>query len=144
MSLQAAEVRQANKEVVQRVYDAVSSGDIEAFLAQCAEDMVLVEADSLEVGGTYRGRESVLGCIGRLAEHYDWSTLEVAELVADGDERVAARVSVKAAGPDRAVFEISEWWLVRDGKVVECRPYYLDTQRMNEVLAANTAARTEG
>ncbi|QIX53619.1 nuclear transport factor 2 family protein [Rhodococcus sp. DMU1] len=130
-----------SKHVVQSIYDAVRTGNIEAFLALASDDMVLVEADSLAVGGTYEGRDAVLGCIGALAEHYDWSTLDVQVLIAEG-EWVAAQVLVMATGPDRLQINISEWWRVRDGKAIECRPYYLDTEVMNRTLAANASARS--
>lgn len=131
-----------NKAVVQTVYDSVASMNIDRFLQCCADDIVLVEAASLAVAGTYVGRDEVLGCIGRLASAFDWSTLTVKAMVSEGN-LVVSQASVEASGPNRMVIEICEWWTLRDGKVVECRPYYLDTETVNRVLRENAAAQAD-
>lgn len=111
-----------SRDVLRTIYEAVATMDVPRFIDCCSEDLVL---HSPAVGGTFEGRDAVLGCIGQLVSAYDWSTLKVQSLAADG-ERVAAQVSVEASGPDRTVVEIAEWWTVRDGKATECRPYYHD------------------
>lgn len=123
-----------NKQLVLNLYAAMRTADLEGFFANCSPDLVLHEAESMWVGGTYRGREEIIGCFTRLLPAYDASTIEVKRLVAEGDY-VVGMVSFMTAGPTPHEVRLTEWWHVQDGKVDEILPFYWDTETLNKVVA---------
>jgi ketosteroid isomerase-like protein len=123
-----------NKQLVLSLYAAIRNADLEGFFAGCSPDMVLHEAESMKVGGTYRGRDEITNCLGQLLSLYDLTTVDVKRIVADG-EYVVGMVSFMTSGPTPHEVKLSEWWHILDGKVVEVRPFYWDTAVLNRVLA---------
>lgn len=129
---EAQTTAERNKALVLRLYDAISRADVEDFFSGCSPDMVIHEASSMAVGGIYRGMEELGGLLGQLAAAYDMTTIQMERIVADGDY-VVAMGSFKTADHSYLV-KITEWWQIADGKVVEVRPYYWDTQELNAAL----------
>lgn len=125
-----------NKELVRIMYKAVQEKDADTFFGNCSADLILHEAPSMEIGGTYRGMDEVGGLLGVLGELYDMPSIDIEELVADG-EYVVGRASFNLSGPSGYRVTVSEWWRIIDGKVVEVRPFYWDTEELNKVIAAN-------
>ncbi len=121
-----------NKELVLKQYEAVQNADVESFFSRCDPDMVIHEASSMKVGGIYRGMEELGGLLGQLAGLYDMTTINMERIVA-GDEYVVAMGSFMTADHSYQV-KITEWWQIKDGKVVEVRPFYWDTQELNAAL----------
>jgi len=134
MTTTAQSTAEQNKELIRGLYDAVRNADLEAFFAGCSPDMVLYEAESMVVGGTYRGREEITGCLGQLVAAYDMTTIDLKRMVAD-DDYVVAMASFMTSGADPQEVKITEWWQIKDGKVIEVRPFYWDTEELNKVLA---------
>ena len=132
---EAQTVAERNKALVLKLYDAISRADVEDFFAGCSPDMVIHEASSMAVGGVYRGMEELGGLLGQLAGAYDMTTIQMDRIVADGDF-VVAMGNFKTADHSYLV-KITEWWQIEDGKVVEVRPYYWDTQELNAAIAAS-------
>ena len=121
-----------NRELVLKQYEAVQNADVEAFFSRCDPNMVIHEASSMKVGGVYRGMEELGGLLGQLASLYDMTTIEMERIVAN-DEYVVAMGSFLTADHSYRV-QITEWWQIKDGKVVEVRPFYWDTQELNTAL----------
>jgi ketosteroid isomerase-like protein len=126
---------QLNKELIIKLYDAISRADVEDFFGGCSPDMVIHEASSMAVGGIYRGMDELGGLLGQLAGMYDMTTIQMERIVAD-DDFVVAMGSFQTADHSYLV-KITEWWRIEDGKVVEVRPYYWDTQELNQAIAAS-------
>jgi len=121
-----------NKELVLKQYEAVQNADVESFFSRCDPNMVIHEASSMKVGGIYRGMEELGGLLGQLAGLYDMTTINMERIVA-GDEYVVAMGSFMTADHSYQV-KITEWWQIKDDKVVEVRPFYWDTQELNAAL----------
>ena len=123
-----------NRQLVLNLYAAMRNADLEGFFASCSPDLVLHEAESMKVGGTYRGREEITGCFAQLLSGYNVATIDVKRIVADG-EYVVGMVSFMTSGSTPHEVSLTEWWHILDGKVVEIRPFYWDTEALNKVLA---------
>jgi len=128
----------SNEELVLAQYESIRSKDLDAFMSRCAEDIVLLEANSMPVAGEYRGQAQVRELMAGLIEFFDTSRLHPVRMVGDG-EYVVAMLVFHVGPPVGYEVVITEWWHIRDGKVAEIRPFYWDTQELNQKLAGGAA-----
>ena len=121
-------VREATREVVQKAYDALNAGNVEAFLAQLAEDVVLYEADGAPTSGVFKGKAALLQAFPQLASGYGLRGVVLHHLIVDGD-RAVGLIDILCTSKSGTEFTMptAESWLVRDGKAIEIRPYIWDT-----------------
>ena len=110
---------QANVEVVRRVYDAFSRGDVDAVFAAMHPDIEWDESEGMPYGGVYRGREPIVeNVFGPILADVDGFTAAPDEILPLDETRVIARGrhgGTGAAGPLDAKFVHT--WTVTDGKV---------------------------
>jgi hypothetical protein len=79
-------------------------------------------------GGTFKGKEAVLGWFGGLASTVDFTTFEPREFIAQDDKVVAlvyAEATIRDTGRALVNHE-AHVWTFRDGKVARLQ-IYLDT-----------------
>lgn len=128
-------VQETTRDIVQKAYDGMTSGDIEGFLGQLADDVVLVEPDGGPVGGTYSGRDNLGKAFASIAAGLGLQGMTLNRLIVQ-DDRAVGFVDVVCASPsgETITMALLESWLVRDGQVVEIRPFWWDTA----ALAAHT------
>ena len=123
--------------VVQTIYEAGARGDIVTALAQYSPACAVHEPDSLPFGGLWQGPAGIGQVLGIVFQVFDKFEPRPQAFIADG-ERVAVLVDltvrVRKTG-EELTMPLLELYTVRDGQVVEFRPFYWDTAR---VLAALT------
>jgi uncharacterized protein len=114
----------AKIEAVQRLYAAVGRNDVDAILAELADDVDwAAEAASTSVPwyGSYRGKAEVprfFGEIGSNVEITDFTPLTYTSNQTDVMVPVRFAYTVKATGK-RAAMTMQHWWrFAADGKVV--------------------------
>lgn len=112
--------------VVTAAYEAARTADMAAMVSLLHPDVVLREAASLPNGGVHRGLENVLQALSFVFETFEMSQLEVEDLIVDGEKAVAL-VTLPFRSREGETSPVAEVWHVRDGRVVEVRPYYWDT-----------------
>lgn len=126
-----------NVKIVNDAYAAFFRGDVIGFFANCADDIEIVEADSLPYGGTFRGKED--GAKGLLMIQGSWDDMsfEMEEMLASPTMIAAiGRLRGKAKATGIAIdMPIVELWRFRDGKVQSISPIYGDTQLTNAALS---------
>lgn len=113
---------EANRKLVQGMYDASESGDIAGFMACLDENLVLLEPTYLPYGGRYDGAKSFPALLEKASPYLDVPTLRLESLIADGDV-VVALVRVKTVNHDSEV-QIAERIRIQNGKVVEMKIYF--------------------
>ncbi|HLM72342.1 MAG TPA: nuclear transport factor 2 family protein [Polyangiaceae bacterium] len=118
-----------NVDIVRSIYEAGAKGDLNGILPFLDPNVVIHEAASLPYGGEYHGIEG----FSRLAAavYSTWKSFEVdmTELLDAGPTVVALiqlRVTMKESG-QVVEMPLAEVWRLRDGKVVDLRPFYWDT-----------------
>jgi len=121
-----------NVDVVRAIYEAGKVGDLNAMLQHLDPQVKCHEASSLPYGGEYEGHEGFSRLMSAVFSVFEAFAVEVKELI-DGGETVVAilefRVTHKGSG--RVVeMPIAEVWRLRDGKVVDLRPFYWDTAQL--------------
>jgi ketosteroid isomerase-like protein len=82
-------VSQANVETVRRGWEAFNRGDLDAFLADVAEDAEFEEDPSFPEAGVYRGREEIVEYVRAFQEQMRGHRFEVEELRDLGDQVLA-------------------------------------------------------
>lgn len=131
----------SNKEVVERMIDAIRVQDLDALQEVFAPDVSWWITGTLDVSGETRGRDEVMKFFSYALDVFQDLELTVSSLFAEGD-RVAAEwrmVARNAAGElyDGRNAVIVE---VRDGLVLRVREY-LDTEQVNRVLLGAAVER---
>jgi len=128
---------EANMGVVKTFYDYLARGDRDgAYANMVAEDCVLYEADVLPYGGVYRGRELMKETLRDVVARFDEFEFEIFNYLAGGDE-VVVHLEIRGVGREsRKPFSvpIMELWRIRDGKVVELRPFLYDAAALAAAL----------
>lgn len=128
-----------NVEIIERVYDAYASRDVEGLLASLHEDFEIRASEPLPWGGSFKGRDGMMEFIKRISTHVE-SVVEVDEMVEAGDHVIAIGRSagkVNATGEPYAVRLIDVCEL-RDGRILSIH-IYLDTPAMLEALGQSPA-----
>lgn len=119
----------STRAVVERFYELAEANQPEAIAEILDPDVVNWEAESLPYAGAYRGREAVVGLLRVLFNGIDLGTVNHIAILADG-ERAASFLEVPFTfdNPDLPnVMPVIETFLVRNGLIVEIRPYYFDS-----------------
>jgi ketosteroid isomerase-like protein len=133
---------QENTRLVQRVYQSIEAGDIQALLNSFAEDVQwqLPEMENVPFAGTWRRREGVRQFFSKIFELQDVVEFEPQEYIAQGDKVVVLGrflMRIKTTGRDFG----SDWahvWTVQGDKVTRFYEY-VDT---TVVSTAHNAAQT--
>jgi ketosteroid isomerase-like protein len=126
------------KEVVAEYYRTALGGEIEAMKAVLDPGIRVIEAESLPYGGTWEGTERFLQLLQKVFETWKDCRVEVKQLVADGDCVVAlTEMSGKGARSGRPFsMSLAEVYRVRDGRIVEIKPFYFDSDELRRVHEA--------
>lgn len=120
-----------NTSLAQSAYEAFGRGDMAALTEVMADDIEWVHpGDPAENpnGGTFKGKEAVLGWFGGLASTLDFTAFEPREFIAQNDKVVSlvhAEATVRDTGRSLVNDEVHVW-TIRDGKVARFQ-IYLDT-----------------
>ena len=121
-----------NIEIVRELYEAGTAGDLERMLRHIDPGFICYEAPSLPYGGEYHGPEGLSRLFTAVFSRFDAFKVEVKELLDAGPTVVVIinlRVTLKGSG--RTVeMPVVEIWRLREGKVVELRPFYWDTAQL--------------
>ncbi len=129
-------------ETLNRFYEAESAylgaggGDFSEVAATLDPDCVIFQPASLPYGGEWRGHSGFEAWMKAFAEQ--WSSLQVkdSELYPNGDVIVSKShvyAVAKSTGQD-ADWPLLQFFRVRNGKIVELRPFHWDTASMLEAL----------
>lgn len=111
-----------NREVIMALYEGFGTGDIEAIVALMAADIVWHEAEHNKLAdrNPYLGPPAIVeGVFARIAEDFDEFTVEIGQVIEDGDTVAMQgryRARAKASGAEINP-QIVHWWTVRDGKI---------------------------
>lgn len=111
-----------NREIIMALYAGFASGDMDAVLALMADDIVWHEAENNKWadGNPYIGPQAVAaGVFARVPDEYESFSVEVGQVVEDGDTVVMQgryHARTKASGAEIHP-QIVHWWTVRDGKI---------------------------
>ena len=119
------QVTEATRGVITAAYKAAQASDMATITEILHPDVVLHEAASLGNGGVHRGLHNVLQAMAYVFETFDMAQMVVDDIIVDGELAVGL---VNLVFRDReGGCSVAEVWRVRNGRIVEVRPYYWDT-----------------
>ncbi len=138
-------MRHPNLDLIHRGFDAFSSGDTAALLAQWTPDVVLHEPGSHALSGSYHGPEAILGYFGRLLELTGGTHQVVLEHALADDHMGYALYTERGEVAGRS-YESQVVMVLRfqDGKMAEMWDHPRDQELENRILgepAAHAAAQ---
>jgi ketosteroid isomerase-like protein len=129
----------AAADLVARYFDACNSGDAAALKATVSEDVVHY---FLPGHPPVRGSDALAKHWNRFRVIFDakWFLNRV---IAAGDDAVSewSFEYRPAEGEARVVNRGTEWYLIRDGRIVEVRSYYNETDANSELAGFDYAGR---
>lgn len=120
-----------NKQRLEALFKAFLSRDMAAVDAAIHPDFVITEAAGLPYGGVYRGLDGWHKLIENIVGTWDDFSTEFNEIIGEPDaDRFAALHTLhgrsKKTGRSVSV-KVFELWALKDGKAIECLPFYFDT-----------------
>jgi ketosteroid isomerase-like protein len=118
----ATSLTEQNRAVVEAMFAAANSGDIDGVFSYLSDDVTIIEPMFMPFGKTYHGKDEFLGLAQVLPNYLDVSSITVHYTIADGD-RVAACVGITDVATGELTHFI-EQFTIKDGKIVENRVFY--------------------
>ena len=125
-----------NAAVVDAIYEAFASGDIETVLGALDPKIEWLEAAGSPYAGTYTGPEAVLNrVLARLGTEWETFHVEPERIVSNGDAVIAAGTYTGTYKTTRRTFtaRFAHIWQLRDGKIIAFEQI-ADTAKINEAL----------
>jgi hypothetical protein len=131
-----------NKRVIESYFEKVANGSPE-IPELLTEDVTWWVPQSSDFGGTYEGRDAVLGLLGHGVDLYDSSVpmqMDVQEMVAEGDQ-VCVQLVIRARTARGEAYENHYHFAfrLRDGKICGVKEY-VDTLYAQRMLFAEGGA----
>jgi ketosteroid isomerase-like protein len=113
------------EERIRTLYDRFQRGEIAEAVEMVDPDIVVVDAEELPGGRTYRGRADVAGALRELYEMFDGPTVEIHDIRV-GPDRAVALIHAHGRGQGGGVpieTDIAHLFLLRDDSIVEMRVF---------------------
>lgn len=119
----------SNVEIVQRIYEAFSEGDMETISQLISPSVEWMESDGIPYGGVFKGYEAVVESVfGKIGAEWRDFTARVEEYIDAGNIVITLGVdsgTYKETGKQMSA-PTASFWTIKDGKVVKFRQY-IDT-----------------
>ncbi|MFB0874288.1 MULTISPECIES: nuclear transport factor 2 family protein [unclassified Sphingobium] len=125
-----------NKALVEQVYDAFFTGDLDRWFSYIDDRSALIEAESLPYGGAHRGTAAIRAAIDQILECWEDGRFDIEEIYASDMSAAAYGTmhwTARATGR-RISFPLLERWTFEGGKVREVVPLYGDTALVLDAL----------
>ena len=129
----------SNREIVQAVFDASAKEDWNTVKSLLDDDIQVFEADSLPYAGVFKGPDNFIKLNQTVFNTWADANHRIDHIVADG-EHVVILGNMEGRGKETGqAFSVplAAVWRLRDGKVVEVRPFYFDTKAMHDAHVGN-------
>jgi ketosteroid isomerase-like protein len=111
-------VDEPNAAVVQKAYEALSSGDGAAFLQTLDENVVWHESTAA-LAGTYRGRDEVGDLFGRFMQEIEGLSMDLHDILATRDHAVVLHTTTWSRKGRTATLQYADVYHVGNGKITE-------------------------
>ena len=117
---------QENVEIVQAVYEAWNSGDMDSLREVCDPDVIMRVPEGWPEPGPFVGREAVMRQFEQLRETFDATSVRPISDFIDAGDRVVVRLAYHGEGHGPEMnFEMTQVITVRNGKILY-REYFWD------------------
>jgi ketosteroid isomerase-like protein len=135
MTTTSAEQGQASKAVLEGMFEAFESGNVEEAFGFVDPEIVITYPPSMPMSGEWRGHEGLASLFEEVQDLWKDRTTTVHEIVAQDDRVIVLLTTEGTVHGRRIVMPIAETYRIRDGKVVEGRPFFFDTHQIADAVA---------
>jgi ketosteroid isomerase-like protein len=119
---------EADLKTVRDAFVAFNSGDLDAFLDRCSDDIDYRAVEgALDDHGPIQGKDALRAFMQDWLGMFDDFTAELVELIEAGEDKVIAVVRISGRAKLSSVetdLTYAELWTLRDGKVAWGRQYW--------------------
>ncbi|SIR24888.1 nuclear transport factor 2 family protein [Maribacter ulvicola] len=129
-----------NVNIIEKLYNGFSTGDIPSILSTMDEKIIWHEAEgnALASGNPYIGPDAILnGVFAKLAEEHEYFNLKNIKLHVMYDDKVLATLRYDAKRKDNGALidaQVAHFWTLKDGKIIAFQQF-VDTKQLAD--AAN-------
>jgi uncharacterized protein len=126
-----------NRQTLLDALDQIKVGNWDAFWAIFDADVTFHEAACMPYGGAHRGLEAAKRAYGSISDVFELGPVILEAIPADRDIVIlyqSVTFKVRANGQTRTL-PVSELFRFRDGKVIEWRALYFDSNALAEAIA---------
>lgn len=125
-----------HEELLRRNYRAAAEGDVQTVVDRMADDIVWHVGGHNPLTGDYRGKEAVLGLLGRLAEETGGTLKNEPHDVVANDEHAVGLLRFTARRGDRALDERAAQIVhMRDGQLTEVGFFWEDQRAVDQFFS---------
>ncbi len=123
------------KQVVEEFLGAAESGNRETMARLMHPEVEIIEADSLPFGGVHKGLEGFLNLARTVFTTFKDTHIEVERIISEEDYVVVVAILCGRSRHTGEPFRmpITEIWKLFRGRIIQIRPFYLDTARLNDL-----------
>jgi uncharacterized protein len=133
----------SNADIVEQVFKLLGKGDLAGAATYFDPDICIYEPTGLPYGGKYVGHAGFYELFRQLGETFDELSIPPSAILDAGSAVIALKTLhgiVKATGI-AVHMPLTEVFVVREGGIIEIRPFYWDTtavaQALNKDFVAN-------
>ncbi len=129
-----------NIQIIQDFYERLQQRGHESAFGLLAPDFVLHQAESLPYAGVYRGVEGVKKFFSVFFQIWQTFHSDKIEYFSLDDERVLALSQVRATAKTGHQIDMpmAQVFSVRNGRILEARPFYWDTAEVKRATTQET------
>jgi uncharacterized protein len=125
-----------NETLLRRNYQAAAEGDFQTIVDRMADDIVWHVGGHNPLSGDYRGKDEVLGYLGRLGEETGGTLKNEPHDVLANDEHAVGLLQFSAQRGDKSLSERAAHIVhIRDGKVAEVWFFWEDQRVVDEFFS---------
>jgi len=125
--------------VIRRLYQAIAADDLESVIDLLWPDIVVSQSSALPFAGVWRGHDGFRAMGAAIYAAWPDFAVTPRTFLSSNETVIVLTHVVGAVGGATPLDQLMiELWRVRDGKAIECRPFYFDP-----VLAAASAQSGE-
>jgi ketosteroid isomerase-like protein len=126
-----------NEEIARRATEALTKGDVESFVANHADDVVVHFPGRGPMAGDYRGKEGVAEMLQRQMQMIDAPPeIETHDILANDDHTVVLNKTKASRGGKALEQDQVVVMHIQEGKIAEVWLQFSDQQAMDEMASS--------
>jgi ketosteroid isomerase-like protein len=134
-----SEIQERNLHTVETGLDTARSGRMDAARPYFHDDMILIEAEGLPFGGTYRGWDGYMEVLGKLGKFWTGGRKQHSRaFIPYGDDKVIMHHTLDghiAKNGQHVEMPVMILIGLKDGKIASIQPFLFDTKKVSDLAA---------
>lgn len=132
----------SNADIVEQVFKLLGTGDLAGAATYFDPDICIYEPTGLPYGGKYVGHAGFYDLFRRLSDSFDELSIPPSAIL-DAGPAVIAMTTLHGIAKATGIavhMPLNEVFVVREGRIIEIRPFYWDTAAVAQALNKDSVA----